>query len=176
MYDVIMADPPWPQNKGGLRSVRKNQGRQLDYHTMSVPECFDCLQSEGIDLAAPSHTIFLWSIEKYLVETELEMKSRGYRLHCRLVWNKQNGVAPAFSIRYTHEYLLWYYRPKFQPVAIEARGKYPSVIDEPSRGHSRKPEAAYSLVEALYPNARRLDMFARQRREGWDYFGNEILY
>jgi N6-adenosine-specific RNA methylase IME4 len=43
-----------------------------------------------------------------------------------------------------------------------------------TREHSRKPEVAYQMVEALYPNARRLDAFTREYRAGWDAFGDQI--
>ena len=42
--------------------------------------------------------------------------------------------------------------------------------------HSRKPDEAFSMAEALVPNARRLELFSRQKRDGWDVFGNETDY
>lgn len=32
---------------------------------------------------------------------------------------------------------------------------------------------AYSLIEALLPDAQRADVFSRQRRPGWDAWGNQ---
>jgi N6-adenosine-specific RNA methylase IME4 len=60
------------------------------------------------------------------------------------------------------------------PVAPSARGIYPSVLRGKRREHSRKPHAAYALVEALYPDARRLDVFSREYRPGWDAYGDQV--
>ena len=174
MYDVLMIDPPWPVAK--IESnLRPNQTKALDYPVLSVPGCFDLLDSEVLCLAVPMHTVFMWTTEKYLVDTELAMIARGYRRHARFVWDKGNGsVAPtAMTVRWAHEYLIWYYKPKFQPIALGARGKFRTIIREKSREHSRKPDAAYWMIEELYPDARRIDVFSREARPGWDQWGNE---
>ena len=49
-----------------------------------------------------------------------------------------------------------------------------AVLDGLAREHSRKPDEAYAMLEALSPNARRADVFARQRRPGWDGWGLEL--
>ena len=174
MIDVFMIDPPWPKLKGGLRVARPNQDKQLDYPTMSIGEIFKLLDEKIFLLAEGlSHTVFLWTTDEFLLSAESSMAMSNYRRHARLVWDKTNGVAPAFSVRYCHEYLLWYYKPKFTPVAKDARGIYSTVIRETSRQHSRKPDAAYDMVKALYPDATRLDVFSREYRDGWLCWGNE---
>lgn len=40
--------------------------------------------------------------------------------------------------------------------------------------HSKKPEIAYEIIERLCPNLRKLEMYARNTRPGWDCFGNEV--
>lgn len=38
-YDLIVADPPWKQSKGGKKSVRKNSsGEPLDYPVCTLEE------------------------------------------------------------------------------------------------------------------------------------------
>jgi N6-adenosine-specific RNA methylase IME4 len=49
----------------------------------------------------------------------------------------------------------------------------PDALHAARREHSRKPDESYRRIEALWPEARRLEMFARQRRPGWDCWGNE---
>jgi N6-adenosine-specific RNA methylase IME4 len=41
------------------------------------------------------------------------------------------------------------------------------------REHSRKPEACYAIVERMYPDLPKLELFARQVRPDWDMWGNE---
>lgn len=168
-YGLIYADPPWRQRKGGIRKVRPNQTRSLDYRTLSLSDISQIIRS----IPTPTDsTLFLWTIDKYLHDAEKLFSD--YRLHARIVWDKENGVAPAFSIRYSHEYLLWLYKGQFIPVNQSARGKYCSVIRERATIHSRKPESAYRMIEDLYPNTPRVELFARNYRTGWDSMGDQL--
>lgn len=40
--------------------------------------------------------------------------------------------------------------------------------------HSQKPEEARQIIEYCYPNSTKIELFARQKIEGWDCWGNEI--
>lgn len=173
-YDIIYSDPPWPQTKGNLRKSRPNQGKDLDYETLPFGECF-YLQDLFFDKASEQHNVFMWAIDKFLFETEMEMAKRGYRLHARIVWDKGNGIAPAFTVRYSHEYLLWFYKPGHMLMPRkECRGKYTTVLREPSTYHSHKPICAYEMLEDMFPNAEKIELFARNRRHGWISWGDEI--
>ena len=117
----------------------------------------------------------MWTIDKYLPQTEQMMKELGYNLHARLIWDKENGIAPAFTVRFSHEYLLWFYKKgKILMPLKDMRGKYTTVLREPSTVHSRKPECAYKMIEDMFGNVKRLELFARQEREGWDSWGDEL--
>lgn len=173
-YGVFMIDPPWKKRKGGLRQVRPLQGRDLPYATMSTEGIFHLLDTEIFNLAQEMHCVFIWTIETYLSECEKFMAERNYKRHCRFIWDKLNGIAPTFTIRYCHEYLLWYYKPKLPPISKSYRGVYSSVFSERSRQHSRKPDYAYTMVEHLYPHSKRIDVFSREERRGWEQYGNEV--
>lgn len=173
LIDCFVIDPPWPKKKGGLRSVRPNQGRALSYTTLKVPEIFRLLDEQVLILAATTHSVFLWNIDQFVIEGEAEMLARGYRRHARFIWDKGNGIAPCFTIRYSHEYLIWYYKPSLTPIAREQRGKFMSVLREPAREHSRKPDVAYSTIKTMYPTAICMDVFSREPRNGWLQWGDE---
>lgn len=59
-------------------------------------------------------------------------------------------------------------------MALDARGKFSTVFAEKVRRHSQKPEFAYRMIESLYPDLRKLEMYARNARPGWDNWGNEL--
>jgi N6-adenosine-specific RNA methylase IME4 len=176
MYDILVIDPPWKKNKGGLRKVRPNQGRELDYSTMDTKSIFELLDNEIFCLANQQHVVFMWTIEQFLIECEVEMEQRGYKRHVRMVWNKTNGIAPAFTIRFAHEYLIWYYKPKLLKIAEQQRGKYLSIFTEKARQHSRKPDIAYSMINDLYPDSSKIDVFSREKRAGFDQWGDQINF
>lgn len=173
-YGIIYSDPPWCQTKSNKRRCRPNQGKDLDYPTMSVKECIQA-QIPFFNLASEKHNVFMWTIDKFLHDVEDEMKRNGYVLHARFIWDKTNGIAPAFTVRFSQEYLLWFYKPhKMLMPCKETRGKYTTVMREPSTYHSHKPVCAYEMLEDMFPNTSKIELFARNRREGWDCWGDEI--
>jgi N6-adenosine-specific RNA methylase IME4 len=174
MYKVIVSDPAWKTVKGGKKAARpKSSGMAPDYSLISLEEIM-AIQQAARDLAEPDHVLFMWTIDKYLHEAETMGKSLGYKLHARMIWNKVNGIPAAFTIRFGHEYLLWFYHGKFSPVAKDMRGKIHSVFTEKARRHSQKPEISYHIIEQLFPAVSKLELFARGKaRPNYDIWGNQ---
>lgn len=173
-YDIICADPPWKQSKGGKKAVRANSsGKPLDYQTCTLDEIESHLR-QAVSLTNDNSVLFLWTIDKYLFEAQQIAERLGYKLHARMVWNKVTGIPAAFTIRFGHEYLLYMYKGKLLPVVKAERGKIHSVFTEQVKRHSQKPTTAYEIIERLYPNTQRLEMYARNYRDNWDCWGNEV--
>ena len=176
-YGIIYTDPPWQQKRGDSKRIHHpNAGGVFDYQTISLSDIIDIHYTVFDNLTTEKHNIFIWTIDKYLRETEEFMENKfGYKRHARIIWDKCNGIPTAFTLRFSHEYLLWYYKPgKMLMPCKETRGKFMDVIREQSTIHSKKPKAAYELLEAMFPNIPKLEMFARNEREGWDCWGNEL--
>jgi N6-adenosine-specific RNA methylase IME4 len=173
-YDLILADPPWKQSKGGKKSVRENSsGKPLDYQVCTLEEIKTHLQTAAA-LAEENSVLFLWTIDKYLFEAQEIAEELGYKLHARMIWNKVTGIPAAFTVRYGHEYLLYMYKGKLRPVALAERGKIHTVFTEQVKRHSQKPEVSFDIIERLYPCERKLELYARRSRVGWDCWGNEV--
>lgn len=172
-YSLIYADPPWKQARGGKKAVRpKSSGIEFEYPVMSMDGIKEHLQIVSDD--KESQILFLWTIDKYLFQSQELAESLGFKLHARMIWDKVTGIPAAFTVRYGHEYLLYMYKGKFIPVAKEARGKIHTVFREKVVRHSQKPQIAYEIIEQLYPHLNKLEMYARNEREGWDCWGNEV--
>lgn len=117
----------------------------------------------------------MWAIDKYLHEAEQMMKELGYELHARIIWDKENGIAPAFTVRFSHEYLLWFYKKGRILMPSEAtKGVYTTVLREKSTKHSKKPLCAYTMIEDMFPQSSKVELFARNTRADWDCWGNEV--
>jgi N6-adenosine-specific RNA methylase IME4 len=51
--------------------------------------------------------------------------------------------------------------------------KWGTLIREKRTEHSVKPEIFYKMVDEIC-TGRKLDYFARKKREGWDVYGDEV--
>lgn len=174
MYEIIVSDPPWQLQKGGKKSVRPNSsGCELDYQTITLEEIEQIQADFAYNKGASNHVLFCWTIDKYLHQTETMLKRIGYKIHARMIWNKVTGIPAAFTIRFGHEYLLYCYFGKLLPVAESERGKIHSVFTEKVKRHSQKPDISYEIIERLYPDQIKLEMYARNVRNNWDGWGNE---
>lgn len=176
-YDLILADPPWKQQKGqGKKRHTGHAGEPLDYPTLSLEDIKEHLRQATslCDRDGESNNVlFLWTIDKYLFEAQKIAEELGYKLHARMIWNKVNGIPAAYTVRFGHEYLLYMYRGKLTPVAKEAQGKVHTVFTEKVRRHSQKPEISYQIINQLYPDLKKLELYARYEHEGFDIWGNE---
>jgi hypothetical protein len=74
-------------------------------------------------------------------------------------------------MRHAHEWLLLGTRGR--AMIPEPANRMPSVIFAERTKHSKKPQEAYGLIERASPGPR-LEMFAREPRDGWDVWGNEV--
>ena len=49
-----------------------------------------------------------------------------------------------------------------------------SVIIEPKEKHSKKPDLIRNKIVDLCGDLPRIELFARQKIDGWDHWGNEV--
>jgi N6-adenosine-specific RNA methylase IME4 len=163
-YEVILADPPWRY------AFSRSQSRRIEnqYPTMKHG---DILALPVADLAAENSLLALWATSPKLPDALEAMAGWGFTYTTSLVWNKLSLGLGYFS-RVQHELLLIGRRgwPGAPPVKARPR----SVIASRRRAHSEKPNEVYEMLEAWYPDARRIELFARRRRPGWHAWGNEV--
>lgn len=77
-----------------------------------------------------------------------------------------------------------WFRGQHELLLVGTRGNVPapapgeqleSVIEAPRGVHSEKPDIFAAMIDALYPNTAKLELFARGGPElGWDRWGNEV--
>lgn len=166
-------------SKAGAERKRPDRtAPEQQYHTRqwTSPEIMELHRYVTNELMNEKHNVFMWTIDKYLPQTEEIMSLLGYKLHARLIWDKGNGPAPAYTVRFAHEYLLWFYKKgNIILPDKDKRGAFSTVLRENSkRHHSQKPECAYQMLETFFPQAKKLELFARAERDGWDQWGNEL--
>lgn len=71
-----------------------------------------------------------------------------------------------------HELLLICTRGSCTPDVSELIDSVQTI--ERSKKHSQKPLEFCGIIERLYDHGRKLELFARDHRDGWDSEGNEV--
>lgn len=167
-YDVIMADPPW--NFELYSEAGAGKSAQAHYDTMTLAEI--CALRVG-DLARGDCLLLLWCCEWIPPAVRQDvLNSWGFAYKTTIIWRKVTRagkvrMGPGYRARTMHEPII------LATVGNPQHTAFPSIVDGVAREHSRKPDEFYRLVEASTAGARRADLFSRQRRPGWDAFGNE---
>jgi len=166
-YAVLYADPPWHFEVYNERSgVERAAGNH--YPTMPLEEICALPVSH---LATDAAALFLWTTGPHLQESFDVLAAWGFEYKTTVVWVKDK-IGLGYFVRNQHELLL-----------VATRGDMPSpspanrpasVISAPRREHSRKPDEAYALIEQMYPELPKVELFARQKRSGWQTWGNEV--
>lgn len=162
-FDLVHADFPWHfevrSDKGALKSP------QAQYRTMSMEEIGALPVG---DLLAPSGVLFMWCTWPLLAKQTRLPERWGLEIKTGGAWDKK---------RWGTGYLLRSVCEPFVVATLPGSGfrgsSEANLIHEPRREHSRKPEAVFAMLERVLPNARRLDLFGRQSRDGWSVWGNQ---
>jgi len=161
VFPVIYADPPWryEHSKSDSRKV-ENQ-----YPTMSLDEI------KALEVpTTPDAILFLWATSPKLCEAIEALNAWGFTYRTCMVWVKDR-IGMGYYARQRHELLL--IGTKGSMVTPEAVNRPDSVIESPREEHSKKPEVVYELIERMYPELPRIELFRRKARGGWHGWGIE---
>jgi len=159
-YQVILADPPWQFRNTGLRGVAAGH-----YPTMPIEEIAALPVADYADV---NSVLFLWASNALLPEALQVLVSWGFEYKSKMTWVK-NAPGPGFYLLSQDEPLLIGVRGSMMPKEI-----FSSVIHARKGRHSEKPTEFYERIEAMYPGLKRLELFARSKRDGWHAWGNEV--
>lgn len=171
-FATILADPPWRfQNRSGKMAPEHH--RLNRYPTLTLEEiCALPVQCA----AANSAHLYLWVPNALLAEGLTVMQAWGFTYKTNIVWFKTrkdggpDGRGVGFYFRNVTELLLFGTRGRLRTLAPGRRQV--NWIAAPKQEHSRKPDAAYALIEACSPGPY-LELFARGSRPGWTVWGNQ---
>jgi N6-adenosine-specific RNA methylase IME4 len=120
---------------------------------------------------AENAVLFLWCPNSVLQEALQILNAWGFEYKVSFVWWKRRGLFGNYC-RSEHEYLLLGTKGE---IGTPVDKSFSSVIDEERIGrHSEKPQSVYTVIERMYPKHRFLELFARNKRENWTSWGNEV--
>lgn len=162
-FDLIYADPPWQYEKGSV-----SKSRRIENHYPTMP--FEEIKELKIP-AAKNSILYLWTTAPKLPEALEVMKAWGFTYRTCSIWDKI-FLGMGYWFRIQHEILLVGIKGKF--FAPEPKHRFRSVYHEKRGKHSKKPAYYYEIIEKMFPNASKIELFARNLRPGWSSWGNEI--
>ena len=169
-YLVIYADPPWDYNdkqavKGAFGTG--TGAAEGHYPSMKLSE----LKAMGIpDIADTDSVLFLW-VTSPLLPDGLELAAAwGFKYKASFVWDKiKHNMGHYNSVR--HEFLLVCTKGSCTPQVVKLFDSVQSI--ERTDRHSEKPEEFRKIIDTLYPNGKRIELFSRTNTEGWEHYGAE---
>jgi site-specific DNA-methyltransferase (adenine-specific) len=185
-YQIIYADPPWFFN-GGIRSSKKIN-EKYQYYTpdttvgggkyKSIMKDEDIIKLPVNNISDDKCVLFLWTTDAHLPLALKVMEAWGMPYKTiGFVWNKKEK-----SGKQVCYYGKWTMKGT-EICLLGAKGKANSLIKshkvrglvEAIRGeHSEKPAEVRNRIVELVGNLPRIELFARQKTEGWDCVGNGI--
>lgn len=176
-YRLIYADPAWQYDMFSEKGYEKSPNKH--YECMSDEELL-ALRDPLLFATAPNSVLFMWAVWPKLPFAIQLMEHYGFKYKTGGAWHKKTRHGKdAFGTGYI-------LRSCCEPFIIGTHGdaeilnrstrniiEDENLIVDTLREHSRKPDSVYSYIENLFPGAY-LELFARQSKDGWDAWGNEI--
>jgi N6-adenosine-specific RNA methylase IME4 len=159
-YQVIVIDPPWPY------------GTEYDPKTRRVASPYPETPIEELaKFKIPAYkdsVLWLWTTHKFLSEALELMKGWGFEYKANFVWDKQR-MGMGTWLRMQVEFCLLGIKGNPEWKLTNER----DFLSVARKEHSRKPDEFYKMVAKLTPDTKRIDIFSREKREGFDQYGNE---
>lgn len=170
-FPILYADPPWRYEHV------KTESRAIEnqYPTLALPDiCALTVEDRPVsDLVTPDSLLFLWATSPKLAEALSVMEAWGFVYRTNLVWVKDH-IGMGYYARQRHELLLIGTCGN-PPVPAEA-DRPDSVVTVPRSAHSAKPNVFYDLIDRMYPEWPKLELFRRGRPyPGWKAWGNQAV-
>jgi len=149
------------------KTQKKRGGAEKHYKTMSIKELCE-LPIKNI--SEKNSVLFIWTTSPLLDETFNVIKAWGFKYKSSFIWDKiKHNMGHYNSVR--HEFLLICTRGKCTP---DIKKLHDSVISIERSAHSKKPDFFAELISSLYISGNKIELFARDKKNGWDVWGNEI--
>jgi len=170
MYSILYADPPWDYNGREQHNKTTANKSAVDHYNTATLE--DLKKIDVVSVCAKDCLLFMWTSSPHLEQAIELMKAWGFEYKTiAFVWHKQK-TNPGYYTVSSVEICL-----------VGKRGTIPSprgprnirqFLSQEREGHSKKPDEIRTRIFQMFPTQKKLELFARQRTEGWDVFGNEV--
>jgi site-specific DNA-methyltransferase (adenine-specific) len=178
LYNIIYADPPW---HFGSKQVQKYQGKRFEsidkreYNTMSVK---DICNLPVQNITSKDCALFLWVTDAHLKEGLEVISSWGFKyITIIFVWSKKTSNEKQVAtlgpwVMKNCEICL--FATKGKMLQYKKVNNLYQLVEAERTKHSKKPDEVRRRIEILFGDIPRIELFAREKTEGWDVWGNEV--
>jgi site-specific DNA-methyltransferase (adenine-specific) len=179
-YNIIYADPPWYYKKGVHDGVYQDGNRDI----RSVVQHYPTMAKEELEqlpikeIADKDCILFMWVTDSHLDQGIELIKKWGFKYKTiGFVWvkktknNKTCANVGAWTMKNTEICLIG---TKGQMSKYKKSKNVYQLIEAERTEHSKKPDEARKRIEQIFGDISRVELFARQKTEGWDIWGNEL--
>lgn len=111
--------------------------------------------------------------DKIITKSSLKGIASEIKKECEVQLNNLLGFGMGRLFRNTHEIALIGINNKDIYKKLQNHSQR-TVCIEPNVKHSAKPENLQDALEAMFPDANKLELFGRRKRYGWTVLGNEV--
>lgn len=192
-YSLVLIDPPWSYHD---KAKAGNRGAEFQYPCMSTHELYKMSSYIG-GISEKDSVLYMWTTGPMLPDALGTMKFWGFTYkNIAFTWIKTNKKAFDYPVfldmrelqsgeHVTHGDFMGmgnHTRSNCEFVLLGVKGKgikrvnasVRSTVISPIREHSRKPDEVRKRLETLYGDVPRVEIFARERFEGWDAIGDAV--
>lgn len=169
-YQIIYADPPWGYRDKASAGKR---GASHKYDCMTLP---NIMHLPVHALAEKDCVLFMWATFPMMPEALKVIEAWGFKFKtAAFVWTKHTKHGKAFFgmgnwTRANAEVCLMAIKGKPRRISASIR----QHIHSEKREHSRKPDEVREAIVKLMGDLPRIELFAREKTEGWHVWGNQV--
>lgn len=182
-YDIIYADPPWDYG-GKMQFDRSSKGvEEIDLtrkiFISSAAFKYPTLKTEVLkkipiqEISNDDCLMFMWATSPHLQQAIGLGEAWGFEYRTvGFVWDKMVHNPGKYTLSNCELCLIF------------KRGKIPSprgarnvqqLVRVPRGKHSEKPKEVLRNIELMFPSQEKIELFARKKVPGWDYWGLDVL-
>lgn len=176
-YNIIYADPPWSFNS----KAYQDSGRDMlsldetQYKTMTIDDIKDLPIKNIINDNA---ACFLWCVDSHLKEGIEILENWGFKYKTIafnwIKYHKSGEVCVNFAPWTLKSWEICLLGIKGKMGKLKTTNNIRGLINATRTKHSAKPDEVRMNIVKLFGDIPRIELFARQKTEGWDVWGNEV--
>lgn len=172
-FDIIYADPPWDYNKKLQYDISKSlyiSTASFKYPTIKTSEMMDIPVEK---ITNDDCLLFMWTTNPHLSQAIELGKAWGFEYRTvAFVWNKMNHNPGKYTLSNCELCLLFKHGRIPNPRGAR---NVRQLIESPRGKHSEKPIEVMQGIEKMFPEQKRIELFARKKFKGWSSWGLDVV-